>query len=188
MSLALHPMRDLALNGDKFFWTCLHSNYKKNLVQNCYQNHCMQWFFPLWLEPAFLLLANFRQILTWKIWVPIPIIWRIFHEKIRPISPDFEKLSTNRQNFITSSSRGSQKYRKILIFSYFHIRTCGQIWLNHFPDDGHLSYITKLEKETLAGTPSQVNRHPLLYLRLLNQRRPLRANEEMSNLNSVTLI
>jgi hypothetical protein len=45
-----------------------------------------------------------------------------------------------------------------------------------------------LEKETLAGTPSQVNRHPLLYLRLLNQRRPLRANEEMSNLDSVTLI
>ncbi len=64
---------------------------------------------------------------------------------------------------------GSQKYRKILIFSYFHIRTCGQIWLNHFPDDGHLSYITKLEKETLAGTPSKLNRHPLLYLHLLNE-------------------
>ncbi len=26
---------------------------------------------------------------------------------------------------------GSQTYRKILIFSYFHIGSCGQIWLNH---------------------------------------------------------
>ncbi len=45
MSLALHPMRDLALNGDKFFWTCLHSNYKKNLVKNCYQTIARSGFF-----------------------------------------------------------------------------------------------------------------------------------------------
>jgi len=45
---------------------------------------------------------------------------------------------------------GSQKYRKILILSYFHVSTCGQIWLNHFRDDSHLGYITKLEKETLS--------------------------------------
>jgi hypothetical protein len=66
---------------------------------------------------------------------------------------------------------GSQKYKKILIFSYFHISTCGQIWLNHFPDDSHLSYITKLEKETLSGTPPpKVNRHPPpSYLHLLNE-------------------
>ncbi len=44
---------------------------------------------------------------------------------------------------------GSQKYRNILIFSYFHISTCDQIWLNHFRDDSHLGYIIKLEKETL---------------------------------------
>ncbi len=47
----------------------------------------------------------------------------------------------------------SQKHRKILIFSYFHISTCAQIWLNHFQDDNHLSYITKLEKETLVHVP-----------------------------------
>jgi len=47
----------------------------------------------------------------------------------------------------------SQKYRKILIFSYFHISTSAQIWLNHFQDDNHLSYITKLEKETLGHVP-----------------------------------
>jgi hypothetical protein len=40
----------------------------------------------------------------------------------------------------------SEKYRYFLFFSYFHISTCGQIWLNHFRDDSHLSYITKLEK------------------------------------------
>jgi hypothetical protein len=45
---------------------------------------------------------------------------------------------------------GSQKYRKILIFFLFHISsTSDQIWLNHFGDDSHLSYITKLERETL---------------------------------------
>jgi hypothetical protein len=46
---------------------------------------------------------------------------------------------------------GSKKYKKVLIFSYFHLSTCGQIWLNHFPDDSHLGYITKLEKETLVN-------------------------------------
>jgi hypothetical protein len=82
---------------------------------------------------------------------------------------------------------GSQKYRKILVFSYFHISTCGQIWLNHFPDDSHLSYITKLEKETLAGTPVQ-GEPATAPVPSPSQRRPLRANEEMLNLDSVTLI
>jgi len=44
---------------------------------------------------------------------------------------------------------GSQKHKNILIFSYLHISTCGQIWLNHIGDDSHLGCITKLEKETL---------------------------------------
>jgi len=57
---------------------------------------------------------------------------------------------------------GSQKYRKIYIFFYFHISsTCGQIWLNHFRDDSHLDYITKLEKETTQlhnhRTNNQIN-------------------------------
>jgi len=61
----------------------------------------------------------------------------------------FRKNSINRQIFIISSSRWP-KYGNILIFSTFHISTCGQIWLNHFQDDSHLGYITKLEKETLG--------------------------------------
>jgi len=37
-------------------------------------------------------------------------------------------------------------------FLFFPISTCGQIWLNHFRDDSHLDYVTKLEKETLIET------------------------------------
>jgi hypothetical protein len=29
----------------------------------------------------------------------------------------------------------------IIFFSYWHISTCGQIWLNHFPDDSHLGLL-----------------------------------------------
>jgi hypothetical protein len=32
---------------------------------------------------------------------------------------------------------------------YFHISTCGQIWLNHFRNDSHFGYIKKLKKETM---------------------------------------
>jgi hypothetical protein len=45
---------------------------------------------------------------------------------------------------------GSKKYRKNMIFSYFHINTCVQI--NHFRDDSHLSYITKLGNQTLTSS------------------------------------
>ncbi len=95
--------------------------------------------------PTFLLLANFRQILTWKIW--FGPIGRIFHEKNGPSSSDFEKKILPITRFLLLVPVGSQKYRKIFIFSYFHISTCGQIWLNHFQDDSHLGSITKLEKE-----------------------------------------
>ncbi len=68
-----------------------------------------------------------------------------------PNSSDFEKKAFTITRFLLLVPIGSQKYRKILIFSYFHkILTCGQIWLNHFQDDSHLGYITKSEKETLA--------------------------------------
>ncbi len=43
--------------------------------------------------------------------------------------------------------------KRFWFFSYFHISTCGQIWLNCFQADSHLDYITKLEKETLLGHP-----------------------------------
>ncbi len=98
-----------------------------------------------WGCTTFLLLTNFRQIPTWKIW--FQPIGRIFHEKNGPNSPDFEKKILPIARFLLLVPIGSQKYKKILIFSYFHISTCGQIWLNHF----HLNYITKLEKETLLG-------------------------------------
>jgi hypothetical protein len=96
---------------------------------------------------AFLLLANFRQIPTWKIWFwPIG---RIFHEKNGSNSPDLGKKILPIARFLFLVPLVSQKYRNILIFSYFHISTCDQIWLNHFRDDTHLGCITKLEKETL---------------------------------------
>ncbi len=40
-----------------------------------------------------------------------------------------------------------------------YVGWCGQIWQNHFGDDSHLGYITKLEKETL-GWLSVVWRRP----------------------------
>jgi hypothetical protein len=72
-------------------------------------------------------------------------------KKMSPNSPDFEKITLPIARFLLLVPVGSQKYRNILIFSYFHNSTCGQIWLNHFQDDSHLGYITKLEKETLQG-------------------------------------
>ncbi len=45
------------------------------------------WSLPF--RPTFLLLANFRQIPTWKIW--FQPIGRIFHEKYGPNLPDFEE-------------------------------------------------------------------------------------------------
>jgi hypothetical protein len=66
--------------------------------------------------------------------------------QIRQISK--KKLQIAR--FLLLVPVGSQKYGKDLIFSYLHSSTCGQIWLNHFPDDSHLGYITKLEKRNPA--------------------------------------
>jgi hypothetical protein len=89
------------------------------------------------------------QIPTWKIW--FQPIGRIFHEKNGLNSPDFEKKILAIARFLLLVPIGSQKYKNNLFFSYFHISTCGQIWLNRFRDDSHLDYITKLEKETLLG-------------------------------------
>jgi len=75
-----------------------------------------------------------------------------------PNSPDFEKIILPIAKFLLLVLVSSQKYRKILFFSYFHISTCGPIWLNHFTDDSHLGYITELEKETL--TQSVYGQHP----------------------------
>jgi hypothetical protein len=77
-------------------------------------------------------------------------------KKNDPNSPDFKKKILQIARFLLLVPVGSKKYRKDLIFSYLHISTCSQIWLNHFPDDSHLGYITKLEKETLpsGGPPS----------------------------------
>jgi hypothetical protein len=116
-----------------------------------------KWFWPtifaqfaLLQLAAFLLLANFRQIpffekYDFDLYEGFSIL------KKGTNSSDFEKKSFTITRFLLLVPIGSQKCRKILIFSYFHkILTCGQIWLNHFQDDSHLGYITKLEKETLA--------------------------------------
>ncbi len=49
-----------------------------------------------------------------------------------------------------------------MIFSYFHISTCDQIWLNSFGDDSHIGIITKLEKETIPPTVAPKNSYYLL--------------------------
>jgi hypothetical protein len=72
-----------------------------------------------------------------------------FAWKNDPNSPDFEKKILSIARLLLLVPISKKIYRKILIFSYVHISKCGQIWLNHFPDDSHFGYITKLEKETL---------------------------------------
>ncbi len=52
-----------------------------------------------------------------------------------------------------------------MIFSYFHISTCDQIWLNRFGDDSHVGIITKLEKETMPPTVAPKNSYYLLSFR-----------------------
>jgi hypothetical protein len=71
-------------------------------------------------------------------------------KKNGPNSPDFEKIILPIARLLFLVPVGSHKYIVIFIFSYFHISTCGQIWLNHFRDDSHHGYITKLEKESLV--------------------------------------
>jgi len=67
--------------------------------------------------------------------------------QIRRIS---QKRFYQSPDFLLLVPIGSQKYKKILIFSYFHISTYGHIWLNHIREDSHFGYIAKLEKETLV--------------------------------------
>jgi hypothetical protein len=74
-------------------------------------------------------------------------------KKMAQICQISEKKNLPIIRFVLLVLVSSQKYRQILIFSYFHISTCAQIWLNHFQDDNHLGYITKLEKETLVHVP-----------------------------------
>jgi hypothetical protein len=52
--------------------------------------------------------------------------------------PDFGKKILSIARFSLPVPVGGKKYKKVLIFSYFHLSTCGQIWLNRFPDDSHL--------------------------------------------------
>jgi len=82
------------------------------------------------------MISTYRKDFPWEKWPKFPRLQN--------------KNSTNRQILLLVPI-GSQKYKKISIFSYFHISTCGQIWRNRFRDDSHLDYITKLEKETLLG-------------------------------------
>jgi hypothetical protein len=83
------------------------------------------------------MILTYKKDFPWKKW---PKFAR-FRNKILAIA-----------RFLLSVPVGSQKHRKILILSYFHINTCDQIWLNHFQDDSHLSYITKLGKQTLTSS------------------------------------
>jgi hypothetical protein len=115
------------------------TKFGSSLVDDCYYVYIT--------TLAFLLLANFRQIPTWKIWFRPKEGFSM--KKNCPNSPDFETKLLSIARFLFLVPVSSQKYRKILIFSYIHISTCQQIWLNHFRDDNHLSYITKLKKETL---------------------------------------
>jgi len=80
------------------------------------------------------MISTYTKDFPWKKWPKFIRFWK--------------KKSTYHQIFILVPV-GSQKYRIFKIFSYFHISTCGQIWLNHFGDDSHLGSITKLEKGTL---------------------------------------
>jgi hypothetical protein len=80
-------------------------------IEQCKEVHRNQHFF-------------YRRILA-KIW--FQPIGRIFHDKNGPKSLDFENKFLPIVRFLLLVLVGSQKYRKILIFSYFHISTCGQL-------------------------------------------------------------
>ncbi len=105
------------------------------------------------LKSVFLLLANFRQILTWKIW-----FWqvqRIFHEKKKTqICGDwfwrdfFFKLQEfcDKFQYVAKNIEGFKKKKKKEL-SYLLYR---QIWLNYFLKDCHFGYLTKSLEETLV--------------------------------------
>jgi len=83
------------------------------------------------------MISTHRKDFPWKKWTKFARFWK--------------KKNLSIARFSLLVPVGSKKYIKVFIFSYFHLSTCGQIWLNHFPDDSHLGYITKLEKETLVN-------------------------------------
>jgi hypothetical protein len=66
------------------------------------------------------MISTYKKDFPWKKWPKFARFWK----KILAIA-----------RFLLFVPVGSQKYKKILIFSYFHINTCDQIWLNHFQDD-----------------------------------------------------
>ncbi len=131
------------LSGLRSTWPCTQKLDREKSKHGCLaqQNGFGQAFWCSLLRlAAFLLPANFCQIpflknMIWTYRKDFP--WKKWPKKNFCQSPDFYFFPI-----------GSQEYRKILIFSYFHISTCGQIWPNRFQDDSHLGYITKLEKET----------------------------------------
>jgi hypothetical protein len=113
------------LFGDFFFkitvnlWQRIHLKNifdKMEKIEHCKEVHRNQPFF-------------YRRILA-KIW--FQPIGRIFHEKNGPNSLDSKNKFLPMVRFLLLVPVGSQKYRKIYIFSYFHITTCGQIWLITF--------------------------------------------------------
>ncbi len=153
MSLALHPMRDLALNGDKFFWTCLHSNYKKNLVKNCYQTIARSGFFLYGWNQRFFYWRIFAKSLLEKYEFQFQLYEGFSMKKFaqfRQISKNFLPIA---KNLLLARVGVAKNIERFWFFPTSIIRTCGQIWLNHFPDDGHLSYITKLEKRNPGWNP-----------------------------------
>ncbi len=91
----------------------------------------------LMILTVFLLLVNFCQLLTWKIW--FQPIERIFHEKMDPNSADIEffffKLPDLYDKFQLDSQNTEQFY--FLLLSYL---VCYQIWLNYFENDHHFGY------------------------------------------------
>jgi hypothetical protein len=79
-------------------------------------------------------------------------------KKMSPNSPDFEKITLPIARFLLLVPVGSQKYRNILIFSYFHNSTCGQIWLNHFQDDSHPPTVATSQKLKIENpNPKLIN-------------------------------
>jgi hypothetical protein len=93
--------------------------------------------------PVFLF-GEISPNLTWKIW--FRPIRRIFHETI--ICQILKKRSFQIIRFLWYVPVGSQEYRRILFFFYFH----SQIWLNHLMDARHFSCITKLIKIIIKKT------------------------------------
>jgi hypothetical protein len=74
----------------------------------------------------------------------------------------FQKQNHQSPDFYYEFQDAARNVKGFRFFSYFHISTCDQIWLNYFGDDSHLSIITKLEKETVPPTVGPKNSYYLL--------------------------